>query len=822
MRQVLRQLARTPGFTLLCVFTLAVGIGADTAVFSIIEGILLRPLPYAQAERLVGIWHTAPGLGLAEMPQSPATYELYRQRSRTFAGVALYRQSTVELGAAGKPGEDDAAQYLPGAEVTPSLFPVLGVEPELGRAFTEEDGKPGAAPVVMLSDHLWREQFGAERGILGRTVRVDGGPAQVVGVMRPGFDFPVPETAAWRPLAVDAATADLVRFQWHGVARLAGGISAAGAEADLKRLDANLPQAFPGSADATELARGGFTAFVRPLRRDLIGEIGRVLWILLGAVSCILLIACANVANLLIVRGKGRRRSTAIQTALGASRRRLMGAVLAESSLVGVAAGAAGTLLAWAGLRLLVHLRPAEVPRLQEVRIDGAVLLFTALVALAASLLAGVIPAWRATAVVDLAGELRGASWAVKAGRLRPRARQLLVALQVAVAVVLLTGSGLLLRSLQRVARLDPGFEPADVLSLRLNLPESTYPDDEAVARFYGRLEERLTAHPEVASAGVSQLLPLTGTDAPVGHEIEGLPHAPGTPAPVFSVTYASAGYFRAMRLPILAGRALERQDAERRTGSVVISQGLARRVWPHGGAIGKRLRPSAEPGAAGGPGPWYTVAGIAGDVRGRNLTDPPRDTVYYPLLARTRGEWVARQLFVVVRCRIAPERLAPLVRREVAALDPGLHGANLQAMDFYLQRSRARLTFATLMVLIAAAVALALGAIGVYGFVSYLVSQRTPEIGVRVALGAGAGDVRRMVLGDALAAAAAGLVAGMLGAAALTRTLGALLFEVEPLDPLTFSLVPALLAALVLLSSLLPAERAARIDPVKALQPLE
>ncbi|HVT58985.1 MAG TPA: ABC transporter permease [Thermoanaerobaculia bacterium] len=817
MRQILRQLARTPGFTLLCVFTLAVGVGSDTAVFSVLQGILLRPLPFPQAERLVGVWHTAPGLGLAEMPQSPATYQLYRQRGGTFAGIALYRQSTIEL------GEGDATAYLPAAEVTPSLFPVLGVAPELGRAFAEEEGRPGAAPVVMVSDHIWRERLGADRGILGRTLRVDGVAAQVVGVMRPDFDFPVPETEAWRPLPIAAATSDLYRFQFLGVARLAPGVSAAAAEADLKRLDAGLPQAFPGSPDAAGLLRGGFTAFLRPLRRDLIGEIGRVLWILLGSVSCILLIACANVANLLIVRGEGRRRRTAIQTALGASRRRLVGAVLGESLVVGFASGAAGTLLAWAGIRLLVHLRPAEVPRLQEVRIDGRVLAFTALVALAASLLAGLIPALRSTAVSDLAGELRGAAWAVKSGRLRPRARQVLVALQVAIAVVLLTGSGLLLRSLQRVARLHPGFEAANVLSLRLNLPESTYPDDEAAARFYRTLEDRLTAHPEVAAAGVSQLLPLTGTQAPAGHEVEDHPRPPGSPPPVFSVTLASDGYFRAMRIPLLEGRALERQDAERRSGAVVISQGLAHRFWPRGGALGKLLRPVIEEGVtAGAPGPWYEVVGVAGDVRGRNLTEPPRDLVYYPLLAKAKGEYFARQLFVVLRSRIEPARLAPIVRREIAGLDPSLHIANLQTMEQYMLRSRARLTFAALMVLIAAAVALALGAIGVYGFVSYLVSQRTPEIGVRVALGAGAADVRRMVLRDALAVAAAGLAAGMMGAAALTRTLGSLLFEVRPLDPLTFALVPGLLAALVLLSSFLPAERAARIDPVKALQPLE
>jgi putative ABC transport system permease protein len=816
MRQILRQLARTPGFTLLCVLTLAVAIGADTAVFSLLQGILLRPLPYPRAERLVGLWHAAPGLGLAEMPQSPATYQLYRQRSRTFAGVALYRAVTMEL------GEGDATQYLPAAEVTPSLFPVLGVEPELGRAFSEDEGKPGAAPVVMIGDSLWRRQLGADRAIVGRTLRVDGQAAQVIGVVRPGFDFPLPETAAWRPLPIAPATADLVRFQWHSVARLAPGISAAAAAADLARLDASLPQTFPGSTDAAALARGGFTAFLRPLRRDLIGDIGRVLWILLGAVSCILAIACANVANLLIVRGEGRRRSLAIRTALGAARRRLIGQVLGESLAVGLAAGAVGAVLAWAALRLLVHLRPAELPRLEEVRIDGGVLLFSFLVSLAASLLAGAIPALRSTAVADLAGELRGAAWAIRAGRLRPRARQLLVALQVAVAVVLLTGSGLLLRSLERVARLDPGFAPANVLSLRLNLPEATYRDDEAVARFYRTLEDRLGARAEVASAGVSELLPLTGTQAPVGHDVADHPRAPGTPAPALNMNLASEGYFRAMRMPVLAGRALARADAERRTGAVVISRGLARRLWPHGGAVGKRLRPSPEdaPGAAAGA--WHTVVGVVGDVRGRNLTDPPRDTLYYPLLGKGKDEWVARQMFVVVRGRIAPERLGALVRREVAGLDPSLRIANLQPMEYYLQRSRARLTFAALMVLIAAGVALALGAIGIYGFVSYLVSQRTPEIGVRVALGAGAGQVRRMVLADALAVGAAGVLAGMAGAAALTRTLGALLFEIAPLDPLTFALVPALLGLLVLLASLAPAERAARIDPVKALLPLE
>jgi len=645
-------------------------------------------------------------------------------------------------------------------------------------------------------------------------MRVNGVPREIIGVMPAGFEFPHPDTELWLPLEIDPAQAKLEEFGPSGVARLRPGTTPAAAQADLERLLVGLSARDPAMA---ELAREGFHARVLPLREDVVGNIGHTLWILLGAVGFILLIACANVSNLLIVRGEGRRRETSIQTALGASPRELIGSVLLESLLLATAAGALGLLLAAAGLKLLLRLEPAGLPRLKEIGIDGRVLLFTAAAAILSSLLAGLYPALRSLLKEDLALELKTGGTRSTSSQAQRRMRQFLVGLQVGLVLVLLTGSGLMLRSFFRLSHLDPGFATKDVLTFQLSLPENDFPDDVAAAALLDRVAERLAALPGVRAVGVASTLPLSGSTQETGHLIKDLPLPPGVPDPALWLGYANADYFKALGIPLLAGRTLTRDDQEHRTGAAVINQATARHFWPLGDALGKRLRPLGAGG--GGSDPWYTVVGIVGNVRNRDAASTPDEMVYYPLLGKRANAWAVRQANLVLRTGVAPESLASGVRSAVWSVAPNLPVSGMRTMEEILHQSQSRMVYAVLMFGLATAVAMVLAAVGIYSFISYVVSQRTAEVGVRMALGADARDIRWLILRESLAIGLAGVLVGLLGAVALTRWLGSLLFEISPLDPLTFIMMPLLLLAVVLLSSALPAERATRVNPVEALQ---
>jgi predicted permease len=810
VRRAVQGLRRAPGFTALCVLTLGVAIGADTAVFSIVDAVLLRPLPYPRADRLVGLWHTLPALGLPEVGQSDAVYLLYRAHRHALAQMAIYRGGLVNLTGG------DAPERVPSARVTPSLFTVLGVAPALGRVFTAAEERASAPPVVVLSDRLWRRKLGGDRQVLGRTVRIDATSMQVIGVMPPGFAFPDLDTALWLPLAIDPAKAAAGALNYSGVGRLAAGVTQRAAAAELDAMARRLDHWLPGT-DAKIMVASGFSARVRPLRDDVVGEVGKALWLLSGAVGCILVIACANVANLLIVRGDGRRHELAVYTALGAPRRRLIAGVMAESLLLGLGAGFVGIVLAWGGLHLLASLRPAVLARLPPPAIDLRALGFTAALAILTGLLFGVVPAWRSSRVEELTAELKGGGRAMTMGRGRQRLRKVLVGLQLALALVLLTGSVLMLRSFRRLAAVDPGFRPAGALIMDLALPAAGYPDDVAAARFFDSALARIAALPGVVAAAASSGLPLQSNSAN-GHALADHPLPETAPPPVFDYQYVTPEYFRAMGIPVLSGRGLLRTDAEQRSGAVVVSASLARHYWP-GGALGKRLRPGQDSKLRD---PWYTVVGVAGDVRSRGLTEAPDEIVYYPLLGKARGDWEARQMTVVVRATVPPESLAGAIRRELARLAPDLPVANVRTLEGVVHRARSRIEFSALMVLLATLIALVLGAVGLYGFVSYLVGQRAPEIGVRMALGATEGDIRWLVVREALLIAAAGLGAGLAAAAALAGLIRALLFEVKPLDPLAFSIAPLLLVTLTLVASYVPADRAARVEPLTALRRLE
>lgn len=807
LRVASRRLLRAPGFFTLCLVTLAVGIGATAAIFSVVHGVLLKPLPYPAAEQLVGLWHQAPGLDMEQAPQSPGTYLWYRRQTNVLEEVALYRDSRLNL------TREDSTERLASAEVTPSLFQVLETRPQRGRLFTEAEGEPGAASVVILSHGLWQRRFGGDDAVLGRVLQLDGVPREVVGILPPAFDFPRSETELWVPMAIDPAQAPLARFVSPGVGRLAAGMSAESAQQQLASQMTHLEDLFPEDRAAPVLAGAGFAPLIRPLRDELVGDVGPTLWILLAAVACLLLIACANVANLMLVRSETQRLETALRSALGASRGRSLWASWSESLVLALGGAGLGVLLAWVGIQVLQRLRPSTLPRLEQIQLDGVVLLGAVGLALLCGLLVGLWPAVRSQRSEP--GEVLAGGSAAAGQRVRSWGRRGLVALQIALALVLLAGSGLMLRSFLALSNLDPGFKAAGASTFQLALPGRLYPQDVSAAGLYHQVLDRLRAVPGVEAAGGTSSLPLGGSLEGLGHVVEGVPVEEDAPPPVFEVERVSGDYFAALGIPILAGRPLERADAEGRAGVVVINRTVAQQFWPDGDALGRRLRPSRSRGED----PWYTVVGIAGDVRNRRLTEPPQGIVYYPLLGKSPGDWTVQELSLVVRSNTPMETLLSTAKEEVRRLDPSLAVAEAQTGEAILARAQGRMRFALQMLGLATFAALLIAVVGTYAFVTYLTRQRQLEIGVRMSVGAVGKDISRLVLSETLKVALGGVVLGLAGATWLTGWLRSLLFEVQPVDPVVFATVAFVLVAAALVAGCVPAVWAARLDPITVLR---
>lgn len=816
LRTVARKLLRSPSFTLLSIVTLGLGIGANTAIFSVVNGVLLEPLPYADPDRLVGVWHTAPGIELPQFEQSDASYLLYRQANRVFEDIGIYDEGRVNLTG------DDRPVQLPAAEVTASVFPLLGVTPAIGRGFTEADERPGAEPVAMLGHELWTSRFGGDAEILGTTLRLDGVARTVVGVMPAGFRFPSLETLLWQPMEIDGEKPNVGNFSYPGIARLKPGKTAEEAAVELSTLIHRLPDVFPDDhISPGMLESAGMAALVHPLRDDVVGDVGSVLWVLLGSVGFILLIACANVANLFLVRAEGRQREIAIRSALGARRGDIAGAFLAESMMLGLGGGVLGLALAAVGVRAFVTIGPESVPRLQEIAVDGGVLAFTALISLFAGALFGVMPALRSRP--NPGGVLKEGGRRATSGRARHRARNVLVAAQIALALVLLAGSGLMVRSFRALQDVDPGFDGRDVLTLRLSLPMATYPEAAERARFYQQALERIRALPGVETAGAVSRLPLASGGSNSAHTFEDFPLEPDEVPRIISNRRVAPGYFETLRVPLLAGRLLETADHQRQARVAVISEALAGHFWGDdwntAGVVGKRLTsgiPEQED--------WYTIVGVVGSVRDDGLAEDPAETIYYPMVNPPPPEvddtaYAPQTMSLVVRTSVPPENLVAAVRQSIWDADSNLPVASVRTMEEILAGDSARTGFTMLLLSIAAVVALLLGTVGLYGVISYVVSQRTQEIGVRMALGAGRGQVSRMVVRQGLTVALAGIAVGLAGAAGATRLLEASLFGVEATDPLTFAAVSLLLFAVAVVASYLPARRAASVDPLAALR---
>ncbi|MGH7555817.1 MAG: ABC transporter permease, partial [Longimicrobiales bacterium] len=793
MRYAARGLLRAPTFTIAAAVTLGLAIGANASIFSVVQGVLLKPLAFRDSDRLASVGHTAPGLGYDDFGVSPGTYSVYRDHGGVFESSGMYQAATVNV-----TGDDAPPDRVDAALATHDLFATLGVPASLGRSFDAAEDGPGGPKVVMLSHALWRERFGSDPGVIGKSLRVDGVSRTVVGVMPRDFIFPSPQTKLWLPLALDSAgMRSPGNFSFNAIARLRPGSSAARADVQLRPMVQRILEEFGGGGGdfAAFVNAGKLAPLVKSLKQQVVGEISRPLWILLGTVIFVFLIACANVTNLFLVRAEARQKEMAVRAALGAGRSGLIRHYLSESALIAVAGGIIGLGLAWVGLRALLAAAPPGIPRLSEISIDPMVLAFTFGVTGVAAVLLAVVPAIRLTSPNLMAGLSRSGRGST-AGRQRHRARQFLVVLQTALALVLLIGSGLMVRSFQKMRALDPGFSARDALTFRLTLPESSYADAARVELFHRQLLEKLRALPGVQGAGASTHLPLSTCCPGTAHVVEDHPVEPGTLPPMFWYAMTAPGYFDALGISLIEGRTFTVADADTASRVIVVSEPLARRFWPNYSALGKRIRFSGDTTARA----FRTIVGVVGGVLDRDLEEEASELVYYPLSRREGTADATRSMSYVVRGPGA-SALAPLVRREVWSLDSNLPIASTATMEEVLDESMVRTSFTMLALVVAAVIALFLGAIGLYGVISYLVTQRMGEIGIRLALGARPGQVRGMVVRQGVQLAALGLAIGFGGALGLTPLMKGILYGTEPTDAATFAVVSLLLAGFALLA---------------------
>ena len=810
LRYAVRGLRQRPGFALIAVLTLALGIGANTAIFSIANGVLLRPLPYADPDRLVMVWGHRAQSPLAELSESE--YWDLRERARTLAGVAAFVDGSLNLTGSGAP------ERLRVGFMTASATGVLGAEPRVGRGFTADEDLPGRPLAVLLSDGLWRRRFGADPAIVGRTLTLDDAPATVVGIMPPDFQLPSSfgtPSELWAPLRLDPS-ADRSERGWHylrAVGRLRSGVTVEAASRESSALMRAMLAEYP-----TEY-RADFDGSATSVRQEVVGDVRPAILVLLGAVALLLLIACANVAGLLLARAEGRQREIALRTALGAGRGRLVRQLLTESVLLAVVGGVLGLLAAVWGVRGLVLAAPASIPRLDAVGIDAPVLAFTVGVTLLTGLLFGLAPALHA-ARSDLSGALGDGGRGGTSGVARHRVRRALVAGQVALALVLLTGAGLLVQSFLRLRQVDPGFRPERLLTARIELSPLRYATNESMRSFYRNLLDRLQTLPGVRGAATARALPMTDR-LEIGDwsfVLEGRASSPPLPSDWHPADWqvVSPDYFRTMGIPLQHGRGIEPSDRLGAPGVVVVNRTLANQVWPGGEPVGQRvLLGGGEVDSV-----WRTVVGVVGDVRHRGLSAQPRPEMFLPYDQFPAGTGTAtRALYLVIRTAGDPGALVPAVRAALAGIDPDVPLAGVQTMEEAMGSWAAERRLLMLLVTSFAALALLLGAVGIYGVMAHLVAQREREIGVRVALGAVPGEIVRLVTTQGMAMVGLGIVAGAVISLAATRLLQSLLFEVRSSDPVTLLGTALALAAVAALAMLVPALRATRVDPIEALR---
>jgi predicted permease len=814
VRLGLRLFVKARGFTTAAVLSLAIGIGVNTATFSVANALLLRPLPYPNADRLAILWQRSPGLNVAQDWMSIGQYLDIAAENTVFEAMAAAIGASFNLTGGARP------ERLDGVRVTASFFPLFGARPVRGRLLTADDNVPGKHLVVVLTHGFWQRRFAGDTAVVGQTLSLNGNPVTIVGVLTPEFTFSrevMPAVNAIRgtdvvlpiPMA-PSARSNRGGEDFNVFARVKRGVSLERAQLEMAGIAAHMKQQYP----ANYPPNGGLTISIVPLIDQVVGDVRLVLYVLLAAVSLVLLIACGNVANLQLARAAVREKEIAIRSALGAARSRIVRQLLTENLMLAVVSGIAGLALAAAGVQAIRLFGPANVPRMDEVRIDGRVLAYTGLISVLTAALFGIVPALRAAgiqvhSVLSEAG--RGLSGSNSLGFGHGRLRKALITIEVALCVVLLTGAGLLVRSFVRVSAANPGFDPRNALSFRLSLPGTRYKTPEMVSGFYDQLSRRLRALPGVQLVGMNYQLPLSSVALawePIG--VEGyVPKAPGEDLIISSTAYISPDYLDAMRIPLMRGRRFTAQGNKQAPEVAIVNEALAARFWPGSDAIGKRLR-------QGPNGPWRTIVGVVADTKEYATAAEPPITVYFPVEQYTIGS-----RFVVVRSApsLDAATLLPDVTRVLRDLDPELPAYDVATMDARLRDSLARRRLSTLVLGIFAAFATLLASIGTYALIAYWVDQRRREIGIRMALGADRSRILLLVGREFTVMIASGLVIGLAVSFAITRLMNALLFHVSATDIATFASVPILVAIVGLCASYLPASRASRTDPALALR---
>ena len=797
VRHAARVLRRAPAFSAVAVLTLALGIGATTAIFSVVYGVLLKPLPFEQPDGLVGLYHRGPGVNLALMNQGPATYFTYLDNQQAFEGIGVW--DTGEETVTGR-GEPERISTL---EVTAATLPLLRVQPLHGRLFRDEDDEPGSPLRAILAYGYWQSKFGGVEEVIGQTLQLDGEPAEIVGVLPASFRFLRSDPALLLPKRPNRAAANGVGFGFQVLGRLKPGVTLDQANADIARMIPML-ETIPGFKSIR------LEANVRPLAADVIGDVGQVLWILLGVVGIVLLVACANVTNLFLVRAEGRQQSIALRSALGASRLRIARELLTESLMLGIAGGVVGVAFARAGIGLLRKIAPSTLPRLEEIAIDPVVLLFALAVSMLTGLLFGLVPVLRLGTLRSTTSLKEGVQ-GVSAGPARQRTRNALVVAEVAMALVLLILSGLMIRTFLAMRNAHPGFVRAEeVQTFRVDIPPALAETREEMGRMHEQIAQRLRQTPGVESVGLSSSITMDGEDNANPLNVEDFLTPEGEMPPLRRFKSVAPGYFETMGNSLVVGRAITWTDVFELRRVVVISETLAREYWgsPEA-ALGRRVR-AFRPD-------WYEIVGVSGDERDDGLNRPATAMVYWPMLNEV---YQLRTMSYAVRSsRVGAPGFLKELQQAVWSVNARLPLANVLTLDEIQAASMAQTSFAMVMLAIAASVALLLGVVGIYGVIAYIATQRTREIGIRMALGAQTGDVSRLFLRHGVLLMAGGIALGVLGALAVTRVLSALLYGVSAADPLTYAAVSAGLAAIGLFATYVPVRRAASVDPLAALR---
>jgi len=810
LRHALRTLRRSPAFAGAAVLTLGLAIGANASIFTVVYRVLLKPLPYGDSSRLLALDYGVPSVNITSGINF-MTWQLYYQladRARTLDGVAAYTRDELTLSGSG------TAERIASSQATPSLAKVLRVQPALGRWFAEQEGETGAAPTAVLSHGLWARRYALDPGIIGQSIRLNGVPTQVIGVMPATFAFPVPRTEVWVAAQSTRASASFL-FTLQGVARLRDGATIATARTEMTGLIADLARSSPNQR--------GMVATPLPLQESIVGRVADTLWMLLVSVVLVLLVACANVANLFLVRSEARQREVAVRQALGAGKQALVRYFLAESALLSLAGGIVGLAIAWAAVHAVVAYGPPNLPRIPEVRLDGVVVGFTLILSVLAGVAFGAIPLLR---VAPLPTSLHENGRGNTASRGRFHARHVLMGGQVALALVLVISAGLMFRSFQKMRTVNPGFNPTSALTFRVGLPNSEYASRRAAVMVHHSILDGIASLPGVTAVSASTCLPLTGTCFGNGLQTERRIED-GKPRPFLWWRGVAGNYFETVGMRILRGRSISRGDVERGERIVVVDEALANSYFPWQDPVGQRVRASIPPNSRFGMPEWLLVVGVVSNVATTALAEPPAGHLYMPM-SIAGGPDIPTQALVgpdvtmmgyVVRTTTQPSSVVTAVRGAVANVDPNIALADVQTLQAILDRASEQMAFTMVLIAISASVALILGVIGIYGVMSYVVTQRTAEIGVRLALGAEPRGVAAMIVRQGGAVAVIGIAVGLMTAFLGSRVMVSLLYGVSARDPLVFAGAASALLGVALVACWLPARRAAAVDPLVALR---